>query len=670
MTEVQNLVRIKKILDTAYELGNPCIHPDTGISVTDPEYDRMIARLVLLDPSNVELKTPTSSMLVSGVAKVIHNPPMTSISKAIGDLTARQKTLTDWMVMCDKELNGVSFVQAYKMDGVACALYYENGLFVRAGLRPRDGVNGEDVTGNVQYVIGVPLKLPLPLTCSIRGELYCSLVTFEKINQQQVKAGEEPYANPRNYTTGSIRQFTDPTITRKRKISFRAYSVIGLANPPYKTEIERAKWCNKILGVPFVRVEEFNYDDLQAMENKVDELDYEVDGIVISVNDLEDAEQLGTYGSSINGNPRGKIAWKLTDVVALAKVKEIELGVGRTGDITPVLIFEKPIHLLGTMVTRCTGHNLGYLQTNRIGIGTEIEIIKSGKIIPKCHRVVAGQTDWKPPSHCPACKSDLSIRNGGTGVALVCNNLFCGERAVSGLCHYLSTLGVKGLGDSTVEKLFVAGLVKTPADFYRLDDENLATAEIAQRSSKLIQARVLMCEKAEKLDDDELQKFIDLREKPIVPMWQLLAAFGFQGIGKSSGRLLQSKYGTFAALRNASDSDLLEIDNFGQKTVDTLRSGLDNFGSMIDDVLRYVSVAVPASGGLLEGQTFVFTGGFPQGKEHWMKLVEEAGGKCSSSVSKKVNFVVVGSDAGSKEVKADQLGIKKLTFDEMQKMLS
>ena len=685
-TEVEKLVRIKKVLDTLYEAGDPCVHPDTQAVVTDPEYDRLVARLAEIDPDNDELKTATSSTLVSDAAKVIHNPPMTSISKAIGTLAQREKTLREWVDDCAKELKygpvslteqagvpsaGKFFAQAYKLDGVACALYYEKGVLVKAGLRPRDGINGEDVTANAQYVTGIPKTLPLPLTCSIRGELYCPISTFDRLNKAQIDAGEKPYANPRNYTTGSIRQFKDPTITKEREISFRAYSIIGLANPPYKTEVERAKWSNKVLGVPFVRVQKFNAADLKIMEDKVPEIDYEVDGIVLSVNDLEDAEQMGTHGSSPNGNPRGKIAWKFTDEVAVAKVKEIELGVGRTGDLTPVLIFEKPIKLAGTMVTRCTGHNLGYLLTNKIGIGTEIEVIKSGKIIPKCHSVVSGQTTWVPPTNCPSCGGKLLVRTGTTGVALNCANFFCGERAVSSLLHYLSTLGVKGLGDSTVEKLLTSGLVKSPADFYKLDDAKLATAGITERSAKLIQARVWMCDKAERLEDDDLQKFIDKAKKGKVqvPMWQLLAAFGFQGIGKSSGRLLQSKYGSIDALRAASDADLLEIENFGDKTVETLRAGLDNSKAMIDDVLQHVAVTAPVTGGVLGDLTFVFTGGFPEGKEHWMKLVEQAGGKCSSSVSKKVNFVVVGTDAGSKEQKADELGVKKLTLTELQGML-
>jgi DNA ligase (NAD+) len=685
-TEIDLLVRVKTVLDSLYAEGEDCVHPDTGLVVSDPEYDRLVARLAELDPKNPALKQ-LASTLSADAQKVIHNPPMTSISKAIGALPVRRQTLLDFFDECEKELGyssdgnrGKRFVQTYKLDGVALALYYEKGKLVRAGLRPRDGINGEDVTENVKYVKGIPDTLSQPLTCSIRGELYCPISTFEKLNKAMVDAGEKPYANPRNYTTGSIRQFKDPTITKARQISFRAYSIIGLANPPYKTEIERAKWSNKVLGVPFVRVMPFDSQDLQKMEDAVGQIDpdtkkllvdYEVDGIVISVDNLEDAEQMGTHGSSPNGNPRAKIAWKFTDEVGQGKVKEIELGIGRTGDVTPVLIFEKPVPLAGTNVTRCTAHNLQYLKTNKIGIGTVIEVIKSGKIIPKCHGVVSGETDWQHPANCPSCGGKFVIRQGGTGVALNCPNPFCGERAVSSIIHYLSTFGVKGLGDSTVEKLFAAGVVKTPADLYKLDDAAVEKAGFTGRQATLIQAAIWMVNKPSQYEDDELQDVVNKAKqgKPKIQMWQLLAAFGFQGIGKTSGRSLQSKFGTIDALRKAKVDDLTDIENFGEKTIQTLLDGLDNHAAVIDDVVKYVEVESPITGGVLAGQTFCFTGGFPNGKEHWMKLVEQAGGKCASSVSKKVNFVVVGADAGSKEQKADELGIKKLSLADLQGML-
>lgn len=688
-TKADSLERIKRVLDTLYEAGEPCLHPDTGEEVSDPDYDNLVVLLRKVRPHSTELKDVSSSGLVSDAGRVIHSPPMTSLAKAIGSLADREKTLVEWVEACAKELNyghvsvaeraghevaGKFFVQAYKLDGVACAVYYEDGKLTRAGLRPRDGVNGEDVTANVRFVTGVPHSLPLPLTCSIRGELYCPISVFERLNKALVSAGDKPFANPRNYTAGSIRQFKDPSITKGREIYFRGYSVYGLDNPPYKTEMERAKWCNKTLRVSFVRVEKFNAADLKVMEDNVPTLDYEVDGIVLSVNTLEDSEQMGNHGSSPNGNPKAKIAWKFTEEEAEAEVAGITWGVGRSGKLTPVLSFKTAVNLAGTKVNNCTGHNLGYMRENRIGLGTVVRVIKSGKIIPKVVGVVSGQCDTPVPSACPKCQNKLAVVAGGNDgkEALVCENAFCGERAVAGLCHFLKTIDVKGLAEATVDKLFEAKVVKSPADFYRMTTAQMGIAGMSVRQALLAQARVLMLDKADKLDDSELDKFVNAaRQKKVgVPFWRFLAALGFEGIGKTSGRALQTRFGTIEGMRAATKDDFLEVDGFGEKSASVLRQALDGNRDVIDDVLRHVAVIVPTAGGILAGQTFCFTGGFSQGKEHWQKLVETDGGKCSSSVSKKIDYVVVGTDAGSKQRKAEELGITQLTLTELQAMLS
>ncbi len=340
--EADDLERIKRHLDNLYEQGETCIHPDTKVIVTDPEYDLLVKRLAHLRPDSKELQKPSSADFDANAKKVKHNPPMTSISKAIGTLQERTETLDDWFENCDKglhyimagkkDIRGKNYVQAFKWDGVACALYYENGKLVRAGLRPRDGINGEDVTENIKYVEGVPEKLPLNISCCIRGEIICKKSVFEKINSALKAKGEKTYANPRNYATGSIRQFKDPEITKERRLNFTAYSIVGLNNPPYKNEVERAKWCAKTLGIPYVQVRPYRDEDLEKMEKFAPKLDYEVDGIVISVSVLEDQEQLGTHGNSPNGNPKGKIAWKFSDEICfeyLALAQVTNLGSAR-----------------------------------------------------------------------------------------------------------------------------------------------------------------------------------------------------------------------------------------------------------------------------------------------------------------------------------------------------
>jgi DNA ligase (NAD+) len=685
--EADTLERVKRHLDTLYEQGEPCIHPDTGEEVSDPEYDRLVARLAKIRPNSKELKLPTSSTLASDAKKVRHDPPMTSISKAIGPLADRTKQLDDWMAKCRQELkyhdmdeDPENFSLAYKLDGVACALYYEKGVLKAAGLRPRNGVDGEDVTANIVFVEGVVEKLPFPITCSIRGEIYCKKSTFEKKNKELVQAGEKPFANPRNYATGSIRQFKNPQITKERELSFRAYSIWGQANPPYSTEYERAIYCNQKLGIPFVRVSKFRPELLQELEDKVPDLDYEVDGLVISVSDLDAQEQMGTHGGSATGNPKGKIAWKFTEEVGQAKVKTITWNVGRTGKLTPVLNFD-PIPLAGTQVSWCTGHNIGYLRRTGVGVGTVIRVIKSGKIIPKVDGVVSNAKTPEFPHKCPTCGNKLRIEAGsGQGMeSLVCDNEFCGERAISHLLHYLATFGVKGVGESTVTKLYENGLVKHPADFYKVQVVDLIKADgLDPRDTKkdyraqfLDVARIHMVPAPEKIKDKKaLSDAIEAaaKHKKKIPLWQFFASLGIQGAGKTTGQALESHYGSFDAIRKATVDELQEVDGVGQTTAEDVHAFFAKNRTVVDELLQYVELTLPKTG-KLTGKQFVFTGGFPEGKEHWEKAVREEGGKTGSSVSKKTDYVVVGDNAGVKEQKADELGIKKLSLQDLKKLL-
>jgi DNA ligase (NAD+) len=700
MNEADNLERIKKYLDNLYEQGEPCIHPDTGVVVSDPDYDLLVQRLAKLRPDSVELKKPSSATFDTDARKVKHYPPMTSISKAIGPLDERKQTLQEWLDECDSELGydaarrSRNYVQAPKMDGCALALYYKDGNLIRAGLRPRDGVYGEDVTENVKHVEGIPTVLPIKVSCCIRGEIICLLSVFDGINKAQAAAGDKLYANPRNYATGSVRQFKDPTITKERKLTFRAYSVYGLANPPYKNEMERAKWVAVTLGIPHVNVRPLGsirkgkgwevidtYDALETLEKVAQDLDYETDGVIISVSELEDQEQLGTHGNSPSGNPKGKIAWKFSEEKAVAKVASFELGVGRTGHVTPVLHFENAVQLAGTQVSKATGHNYGYVNENQITVGTVVEIIKSGEIIPKVHAVLSGRGQYKWPTDCPACGHRLVVRKSDdpTKAALFCTNDYCGEKAVAALCHYLTTFGVKGLSDSTVGKLYANKLVREPADFYRLQVNDLIVADGEDprntkkefRSQFLTVARIHMISSPDQIKDkkalsDAIEKAAKHRHQ--VPLWQFFAALGIPTAGKSAGRELENHFRSLDGIRKASVDELKGVAEVGEKTAQIVHDWFRTNATVVDNLLRYVEPTLPKVG-KLTGKTFVFTGGFPEGKEHWQKAVEDLGAKCGSSVSKKTDYCVVGTDAGSKKDKAEELGITQLTLDELKKML-
>ncbi|MEC9093039.1 MAG: NAD-dependent DNA ligase LigA [Planctomycetota bacterium] len=696
VSRADDLERIISHLDTLYERGEECTHPDTGITVTDGEYDGLRRELKSFRPKSFLFDTATASTHYSEVRKIVHDPPMTSIEKASHeDVERQEEQLFKWLIDATKEspptvrnspmtrLGNKSyrgeefefaqdyFYQAYKLDGVALGIYYEDGQLVGAGLRPRDGVNGEDVTEQVRYVEGIPSTLKRNETCSLRGELVCRLSDFEQVQQELEAAGENLRANPRNHAAGGIRQFKEPEKTRMMRLSFIAYTIEGLSNPPYRTEIERAEWCRQELGIPYCETQIFDFESLQEMEANIPSLDFEVDGVIIGVNDLEDQEQLGRHGDPVTGNPRGKIAWKFREEEATPIVKAIQWQTGRTGKIVAVAIFDA-VRLAGTNVSRATLHNAGFMQRNEITIGSMISVRKAGKIIPKVTAVIAGKGQPEIPETCPSCGYPTSLDQGGTEEMweLYCKNRECPAQNISTLCHYLSTFGVLGLGESRVRQLVEGGAVRSPADFYRLNLERAESSGLTRRQSLLAIGGIQMIPSPEKLGDDELESQIEIAKqvrKPI-PLWQLLASFGIDAAGKSAGKALADHFGSLQAIRDASIEDLEAVEDVGSKTAETIRDYLAAKTGDIDALLEYVEPQVPQAG-KLTGKIFCFSGGFVEGKRHWEQAVEKLGGKCSGSVSKKTDYLVAGSGSGSKSVKAEKLEIPILTLEELQDLL-
>ena len=679
------LERVIAHLDTVYEQGNECLHPTTKILVTDGEYDAMRRKLAELRPKSKLFATATASELTSTAAKVVHDPPMTSIEKASHeDLEKQQQQLFKWLSKAtaaadEKVLSGSQlkvkdqtfdgepvtypkgyFYQAYKLDGVALAIYYVDGKLKQAGLRPRDGINGEAVTEQVQYVAGVPATLPEKVTCSIRGELICKLSDFEEVQRDLEAAGEKLRANPRNHTAGGIRQFKNPLKTKLMRLSFIAYSIEGLSNPPYKTEVERYQYCTEVLGIPYTETTPFRFQDLTKFEKNIPKLDYEVDGVIVGVNLLEDQEQLGRHGDRLTGNPKGKIAWKFREEEATPVVKEIQWQTGRTGKLTAVAIFDA-VRLAGTNVSRATLHNAGFMSRNQITIGSKIAVRKAGKIIPKVTGVIAGQGDPDFPKVCPSCKQPTDLRTGNTDdmLELVCSNAECPAQNVSTLCHYLATIGVLGLGESRVATLVEAGLVNVPADFYSLDVETAMTSGLTVRQSSLAVAAIQMIPAPDKLNEKQLSAAIEtaIKTKKQIPLWQVFASFGIGAAGKAAGKALTAHFGSLEKIRSASLEDLEAVDDVGTITAEAIRNYLDREAANIDRLLTFVEPTTAAGGGVLDGKVFCFSGGFPDGKKYWEKEVESRGGKCSSSVSKKTNYLVAGPGSGSKSAKAEKLEI-------------
>lgn len=692
------LERVITHLDTLYEQGLDCVHPDTSILVSDGEYDSLRRQLKELRPKSKLFDSATASEVVGATTKVIHDPPMTSIEKASHeDLELQEEQLFKWLSkawnreeaaddkskVALKKVKAKSykgepvtypqgyFYQAYKLDGVAIAIYYEQGKLTRAGLRPRDGINGEDVTEQVKFVAGVPETLPEKVTCSIRGELICKLSDFDQVQKSLSESGDKLRANPRNHAAGGIRQFKVPEKTKKMRLSFVAYGIEGLANPPYKTEIDRYKYCTQTLKVPYVETEPFVFEDLQKFEDNIPQLDFEVDGVIVGVNNLEDQEQLGRHGDPRTGNPKGKIAWKFREEEATPVIQEIEWQTGRTGKLTSVAIFEA-VRLAGTNVSRATLHNAGFMERNQITIGSKISVRKAGKIIPKVTGVIAGQGKPEFPAHCPSCKQATELVAGGNDdmLELICKNAECPAQNISSLCHYLATFGVLGLGESRVTQLVEGNAVTVPADFYEIDVDRAMACGLTKRQATLAVAAIQMIPAPDKLDNDTLDAAIAtaFQSKKQVPLWQLFASFGIGAAGKSAGKVLADHFGSFAAIRAATLEELEAVPDVGGITAAAIRDYLDQNKADIDRLLDYVEPVVVSADGSLSGKTFCFSGGFPEGKKHWEQEVESRGGKCSSSVSKKTDYLVAGPGSGSKSEKAEKLGVPILTTADLAKM--
>jgi len=699
------------ILDTLYEEAQDCMLPNNlGLEigfpanhiVTDPEYDELRRLLKKFRPKSSIFDTATASQVDAGVKKVKHDPPMTSIEKASHeDQSEKEQMLFKWLSDCmkdaddsqysmftlkGKKYNGKQvaypkeayFCQAYKLDGVALALYYENGKLVKAGLRPRDGINGEDVTEQVKYVKNIPQQLKEPVTCSIRGELICKLSDFEKVQKELKAAGEQLRANPRNHAAGGIRHFKDPEKVKKMRLHFIGYAIEDLANPPYDNEIDRAKWANKKLGITFVQVRPFNFYDLKKMEDNVPNLDYEVDGVVISVNDFEDQEQLGRHGNKDTGNPRGKIAWKFAEERQQPVIKNIEWNTGRTGAIKPVAEFD-PVRLAGTNVSRATLHNYGFMLRGKIDKGTKIEVLKAGKIIPKVVGVVAGQCKGEPkyPKECPSCYADTEVvRTPGRGkqedtYELICPNKDgCAAQNVNRLVHFLTTMGALGLGESRISQLTEGKKVKVYGDFYELTVKDCVECGMSKRQGLLALGTIFMIPNADQMEDRKLERAIEKASKRRlrIPLWQIFAAFGITGAGKTAGKALAEHFKSMTAIMDAETEDLEEVEGLGRKSAEAIYDYMYDNRDIVFDLLRHIEPELPKTG-KLSGKNFCLSGGFAEGKKHWEAKIEDLGGKCSSGVSSRTHYLVAGDGSGAKSQKAKDLGIPILDVDELEKML-
>lgn len=671
-TRQKELSRILAHLDTLYELGEDCIHPDTGVIVLDPQYDDLLAELQKLDPKHVRFTRPSDSKATSSATKIKNDPPLTSISKASHEnLAIQTEQFKKWMATA----SGEDLYIEYKLDGICLRLYYEAGILTKASTRPRDGIWGDDVTEQVKHVQNIPQKLNLPETCAITGELLCFFKDFDLVQKDLKAKGEKLRANPRNHAAGAIRNFKEPEKVKDMRLTFIAYSIENHEDPPYKTETERAKWVNQKLGIRYVRAAPFNkLEQLQELEDLVSKLDYAVDGAIVGVDNLENQEQMGRHGDVATGNPKGKVAWKFRSEQADVPVTSIDIKTGRTGKITPVSNFV-PVPLAGTMVTRATLHNFGFVKEKGIKVGTVIKITKAGEIIPKVIDVVSGAGIPDIPTHCPSCGSKVDFvqsSNDATKWELVCgNSLHCPAQQVGRMLNYLSSFGVLGLGEATVTQLVEGKLLKEFADFYTLSVDEVMKCGLSIREATLACAAIHMIPNPDKIkDNDKLLAKLNktIHDKKKIPLAKLIGAFGIKGVGETTGRVLVEHFKSFDEIRKASMDELVEVGAVGETTAEALYTFFNNWhqNNQIIDLLKHVEPELPKTG-KFSGKTFVLSGKVD--KKTLKAQIEDLGGNVSGSVGSKTTFLVAGEGSGSKSSKAEELGVAILSVADFTKML-
>lgn len=640
-TRMKELVaRLNQYATEYYTSDNP--------SVSDAEYDRLYRQLLDLEaahPDLVQEDSPSHRVggrLLDGFEKYQHQYPLYSLQDAFS-----REELDSFDARVRKEFPQVSYVCELKIDGLSISLSYEEGKLVTGATRG-DGTTGENITENLKRVKDIPLSLSQPVTITVRGECYMPKASFDAVNRLRQENGEPEFANPRNAAAGTLRQL-DTAVVAKRKLATFLYQE---ASPSAQSSQEQVLSHLSQLGF-VVNPERFLadsmeqvWDFIQQIAAKRDQLPYDIDGIVIKVNDLAVQEELGFTVKA----PKWAVAYKFPAEEKEAQLLSVDWTVGRTGVVTPTANLT-PVQLAGTTVSRATLHNVDYITEKDIRVSDTVIVYKAGDIIPAVLRVVedkrVSEEKLAVPSHCPSCQSQL--QHFEDEVALRCINPLCPAQIKEGLSHFASrdAMNITGLGPAVVEKLFDKQLVEDVAGIYRLTIEDLLTLDgVKEKSaSKLYQAI-----QASKSNSAE----------------RLLFGLGIRHVGSKASQILLQEFHSIDALATAELEDIAAIDSLGLVIAKSLARyfALEGSQRLLDELkeagvnLDYLGEKI-ASDAALSGITVVLTGKLERLKRSEAKAkLESLGAKVTGSVSKKTSLVVAGVDAGSKLAKAQELGIE------------
>ena len=665
-------------LRTELERHNRLYYVDAQSEVSDVEYDQLMKTLEQLEHEHPEFDSPDSPTHkvggepIEGFSQVEHRVPMISIDNAffIDNPDTKKPCLRKFDERIQKELDAQpEYTVEYKIDGVALALIYENGILTQAVTRG-DGQTGDIVTHNARTIGGVPLRLTgdnLPPVIEIRGEAYIANSDFAKIRSAQEAAGEPPFANPRNATAGALKSL-DPKTCAKRRLRFFAHSIGYCEGTDFAQHTDFLNRVRKF-GIP-TSPGTGCFPDLaallehaQSLMDELHQLDFEVDGLVIKVNTLEQRSELG----NTNKAPKWAIAYKWERYEATTKVVEIVIQVGKTGTLTPVANLE-PVEIAGTTVSRSSLHNRDEINRLGIRVGDSVVVEKAGKIIPHVVRVEehlrdGSEVTFEFPTACPECSAD--VLQDEDGVYVRCQNPSCPAQLRETLKFFASrsAMDVEGLGTKQIKSMVETGQLTSLADIYRLHKKRELLLTPKQTNEKSV---------------DKLLESIE-KTKP-QPLWRLLIGLNIRHVGNRIAQVLAAKFGTVDEILKKTEEELAAVDDIGPIIAASVhgffaseigRGTIEEFRKLGLNMGEPVPEEDETTVKKLDGKTLVVTGTLERFTRTEIKeLIQQHGGRASSSVSKKTDFLVAGEGAGSKLAKAQELGVEVLTEDGLFEMLN
>ncbi|MCW3130240.1 MAG: NAD-dependent DNA ligase LigA [Methanophagales archaeon] len=638
--------------------------------ISDAEYDRLFKELEELESKYPELITPDSPTQRVGAKPLAefgtyeHSIPMLSLNSVSDERDVRDfnERVRKFLGIEGKE---VEYVVEPKIDGLAMELVYENGVLTVGSTRG-DGKTGEDITQNLRTIKTIPLRIfsdapPLPLL-EVRGEVFMPVSKFKELNAELGARGEKMFANPRNAAAGSVRQL-NPKVTASRPLDFFAYGVGRVEGKEFSTQWEVLDYLRRIgfKVSPVIRRFKEIEDVIKyhaEMKEKRDELDYEIDGIVVKVNSIEQQDRLGT----ISRSPRWAIAYKFPAREEFTRVKDIVVQVGRTGALTPVAVLE-PVQIAGVTVSRATLHNEDELRRKDVRIGDTVVVERAGDVIPEIVSVIkskrtGAEKEFRMPDRCPVCGAEVMKE----GPVVRCIGVSCKAQLKERIKHFASlrALDIEGLGEKVIEQLVDRKMVSDAADLFFLTKRDLL--------------------KLERMGDKSAQNILNALEKSKHTTFsRLIHALGIRHVGEHIASLLADNFRDMDSLRNASYEDLISIPEIGpevaksillffeQKSTKELLDKLERAGVSYEK--EEAGLAEEEVRKILEGKTFVFTGRISIPREKAKSIVERFGGRVAASVSKRTDYVVAGEEAGSKLEKAEKLGVRIMDEEEFRELV-